>query len=180
MTQADEKTGVRIQQFLSAENISQAQFADSLGITRASISHILAGRNKPSFDFFYGITQRYPNLNLEWLVCGKGRMYKTPGAELFAPEQTADQTPEQVRKQPLSQGNSQSGLAANPVPDDNLFFAQESATDANSVPASSNSGNSEFPGGSNPTPNPLQRPVTQRKISKIIVLYDDGTFKELQ
>ena len=180
MTQADEKTGVRIQQFLSAENITQAQFADSLGVTRASISHILAGRNKPGFDFMFGITQRYPNLNLEWLVCGKGRMYKTPGAELFAPEQTGSQTQEQVQKQPLSQGNSQSGLAANPVPDDNLFFAQESATGADSVPASGNSGNSEFPGGLCPPPNPAQRLGNQRKISKVIVLYDDGTFKELQ
>ena len=34
----------RLQQFLDAENISQAQLADTLGVARAGISHILSGR----------------------------------------------------------------------------------------------------------------------------------------
>ena len=42
---------IRLQQFLSAENLSQAQFADIIGVARASVSHIIAGRNKPGFDF---------------------------------------------------------------------------------------------------------------------------------
>ena len=29
----------RLQQFLQAENISQSQFADTVGITRAGVSH---------------------------------------------------------------------------------------------------------------------------------------------
>lgn len=41
----------RLQQFLQAENISQSQFADTVGITRAGVSHILSGRNKPGYDF---------------------------------------------------------------------------------------------------------------------------------
>ena len=47
----------RLQQFLSAENISQSQFADTIGVARASVSHILAGRNKPGFDFLVGMSQ---------------------------------------------------------------------------------------------------------------------------
>ena len=66
----------RLQQFLTVENISQSQLADTLGVARASISHILAGRNKPGFDFIESMARHYPAVNLEWLVTGKGRMYK--------------------------------------------------------------------------------------------------------
>ena len=60
----------RLQQFLSAENLSQAQFADIIGVARASVSHIIAGRNKPGFDFIYSMAASFPNLNVEWLVTG--------------------------------------------------------------------------------------------------------------
>ncbi|MBO8467494.1 MAG: helix-turn-helix transcriptional regulator, partial [Bacteroidetes bacterium] len=41
----------RLQQFLNAENITQARFATMIHVTPASISHILDGRNRPGFDF---------------------------------------------------------------------------------------------------------------------------------
>lgn len=66
----------RLQLFLSAENISQSQFADSIGVARASISHIIAGRNNPGFDFFLNTSRRFPSLNIEWLITGEGKMYK--------------------------------------------------------------------------------------------------------
>ena len=77
----------RLRQFLLAENISQSQFADTVGITRAAVSHILSGRNKPGYDFFYGICRHYPSLNLEWLISGKGKMYRgaRPSPEISAP-----------------------------------------------------------------------------------------------
>ena len=66
---------IRISQFLNAENITQAQFADTIGVARASISHIIAGRNKPSYDFITSVLKHYPRLNPYWLMLGKGRMY---------------------------------------------------------------------------------------------------------
>lgn len=66
----------RLEQFLSAENLSQSQFADNIGVARANVSHILAGRNRPGFDFIEAIAKRYPTLNLEWFITGKGKMYK--------------------------------------------------------------------------------------------------------
>lgn len=71
----------RLTQFLAAENVSQAQFADKVGVARASVSHILAGRNKPGFDFIERMSRHYPNLSLDWLINGKGRMYKDAGNE---------------------------------------------------------------------------------------------------
>ncbi|MBO4341337.1 MAG: helix-turn-helix transcriptional regulator [Bacteroidales bacterium] len=66
----------RLLKFLSAENISQSQLADTLGVARASISHIISGRNKPGFDFLESMAVNFPSLSLEWLITGKGRMYK--------------------------------------------------------------------------------------------------------
>ena len=76
---------VRLQQFLSAENLTQSQFADSIGVARASISHILAGRNKPGFEFIENVARRYPSLNVEWFITGKGKMYKTASEAAVAP-----------------------------------------------------------------------------------------------
>ena len=67
----------RLKQFLAAENISQSQFADTIKVVRASVSHVLAGRNKPGYDFIKAIMTAYPRLNIEWLIVGKGKMYKS-------------------------------------------------------------------------------------------------------
>ena len=66
----------RLKQFLAAENISNAQFAETINVVRASVSHVLAGRNNPGYDFIKSIMDNYPTLNIEWLMLGKGKMYK--------------------------------------------------------------------------------------------------------
>lgn len=67
----------RLEQFLQAENISKAQFADSIRVARAGISHIMAGRNNPSYEFIVNTMHAYPDLNIEWLLTGRGKMYKS-------------------------------------------------------------------------------------------------------
>lgn len=91
----------RLKQFLSAENITQSQFADSINVVRASVSHVLSGRNNPSYDFIKAIMSSYPQLNIEWLIFGKGKMYKEKSEEilLFSDELT-DNEPETVPCQP--------------------------------------------------------------------------------
>ena len=64
----------RLKQFLSAENITQAQLADNLNVVRASVSHILSGRNNPGYDFIKALMEKYPKLNIEWLFFGKGKI----------------------------------------------------------------------------------------------------------
>ena len=41
----------RIIQFLKENGLTSTRFADIIDVQRSSISHILSGRNKPSFDF---------------------------------------------------------------------------------------------------------------------------------
>ena len=65
----------RLKQFLAAENVTQAQFASTIQIGKANISHVLSGRNKPGYDFIKAIMLGYPHLNMNWLMLGTGKMY---------------------------------------------------------------------------------------------------------
>ncbi|MCH7524064.1 MAG: helix-turn-helix transcriptional regulator, partial [Bacteroidetes bacterium] len=51
---------------------SASSFAEKIGVQRSSISHILSGRNKPSLDFILKVLSSYPEVELYWLLNGKG------------------------------------------------------------------------------------------------------------
>lgn len=138
----------RLRQFLAAENISQAQFADSINVVRASVSHILAGRNNPSFDFIKALMLNYPRLNVEWLMFGKGKMYKDSPAELLFPE--LDEVP------------------AEPAPE--MPEIKETVQQSENKPLSFDI---------NTLIDTAQTVKNQRKVAKIIVLFDDGSYQEM-
>ena len=58
----------KIKQILADKNISPSIFADEIGIQRSSMSHILAGRNKPSLDIVQKIVKRFPELGTNWIL----------------------------------------------------------------------------------------------------------------
>ncbi len=138
----------RLKQFLAAENITQAQFADNINVVRASVSHVLSGRNNPSFDFIKAMMSNYPRLNIDWLMFGKGKMYK-----------------DSVH-----------------IDDDLLFPIIEPETEVrvpeivavDTVRASEETSNEM-----DTSIDIIQSAVKQRKVSKIIILFDDGTFQEM-
>jgi transcriptional regulator with XRE-family HTH domain len=66
----------RLLQFLKIENKSSAQFAEEIGVQPSSISHIISGRNNPSLDFVVKMLNKYPAISTDWLLFGKGSMYK--------------------------------------------------------------------------------------------------------
>ena len=66
----------RLQQFLELENITPARLADTLGVQRSGLSHILSGRNKPGFEFITKLLTKFPHINSDWLLLGKGKPYK--------------------------------------------------------------------------------------------------------
>ncbi|MCA0132677.1 helix-turn-helix domain-containing protein [Winogradskyella alexanderae] len=62
----------RLQKVIDYYDESASSFAEKIGVQRSSISHILSGRNKPSLDFVMKILHTYPNVELYWLLNGKG------------------------------------------------------------------------------------------------------------
>ncbi|HCX98622.1 MAG TPA: hypothetical protein DG754_00645 [Bacteroidales bacterium] len=68
----------KIQEILTKEGIQPAKFAEIIGVQRSSISHLLSGRNKPSFDMIQGILKSFPKISADWLLLDKGEMYRQP------------------------------------------------------------------------------------------------------
>lgn len=75
MVNAEEFIG-RLEKILEHYQLSASAFADSLGIQRSGISHLLSGRNKPSLDFVLKLLHTYPEVDLQWLMNGKGEFPK--------------------------------------------------------------------------------------------------------
>lgn len=59
-------------------NLTRSAFAEMLGIQPATISHILAGRNKPSYELLQKILMRFPNVSSDWLMVDRGEMLRNP------------------------------------------------------------------------------------------------------
>ncbi len=62
----------RIKKIIDNNNLSSAQFADKIGVTRSSLSHVLSGRNKPSLDYVLKIIKVFPHIDSKWLLTGEG------------------------------------------------------------------------------------------------------------
>ena len=66
----------RLNQVMEYYDLSAASFADKIEVGRSSISHLLSGRNKPSLDFVMKIVKAFPEVELYWLLNGKGNFPK--------------------------------------------------------------------------------------------------------
>lgn len=66
----------RIKKVMDYYQLSASLFADKIGVQRSSISHILSGRNKPSLDFILKITSQFKDVDIHWLLNGKGTFPK--------------------------------------------------------------------------------------------------------
>jgi transcriptional regulator with XRE-family HTH domain len=86
----------RIKKILEHHALTASLFADKIGVQRSSISHILSGRNKPSLDFILKITTAFPDVDIYWLLNGKGTYPKaqkaTPPPLSTAEEHTVSTT----------------------------------------------------------------------------------------
>jgi transcriptional regulator with XRE-family HTH domain len=71
----------RILKLITHLGYTATKFADEIGVQRSGISHILSGRNQPSYDFIVKILNKFPDLDAEWLILGKGLMLKSKMTE---------------------------------------------------------------------------------------------------
>lgn len=146
----------RLQQFLNMENLSPARFAEKMGIQRSGVSHLLSGRNKPSFEFLQRMMTTFPDINYEWLVLGKGRPYKN--------------------YHPLPDPLPKPGFYTEPAESDTFeneeLFPDFQEFDTEIQPAQV-AENRVKPAAATATPS-----ESGKKIARIIVFFTDGTFEE--
>lgn len=145
----------RLIQLLKAEGINSTRFAERIGVQRSSISHILSGRNKPSFDFIIKILENFPSLNPDWLLRGKGLMYRNeiphqPG--LF--DSLTDMLETKVREETLVEPVRQTVNYSN-----EMKYSESGGTKGdNSLPMQG-----KIPG--------------EKPIEKIVIFFTDHTFR---
>ena len=62
----------RLKHVMEYYQLSASAFADRIQVQRSSISHLLSGRNKPSLDFVLRVIKEFEEVELYWLLNGKG------------------------------------------------------------------------------------------------------------
>ena len=192
----------RFQTILDLENLSHAQLADRLGVQRSGISHILSGRNKPSFELLQRVVQSFPEISAEWLITGNGKPLKeqnlaaasdaasraTSGAANSRSSGTTPSTTPSISPSTTSGSNnsSTSGTISGATPPfEGLFNSSEAATEPQ-IPAQT----SDIEGIEDEISDfqPLQSSIfdanpandrEKRALKRVILIYNDNTFEEL-
>lgn len=97
----------RIEKVINSLKLNARQFAAEIRVQPGTISNMMSGRNNPSLDVMKRIMERYPTLNPEWLIAGRGEMWRTvpgqdPGlfdAQAPDPQEKAPRTPQKEEPQ---------------------------------------------------------------------------------
>ena len=185
----------RIKHLLSTYKLSPAQFADTIGVSRPIVSHILSGRNKPSLEVVQKIVAAFPDLSLPWLLVGTGSMKAQHPLE--SPEQSSRKPAGSTKASPTSASSQKTSEDASeakaPLVDAVSPVAPEPVDAAIAVQAPLPSLSSSFDA---PAPaithTPVQQQATQpvdfavgladpeKRIRRIVIFYQDGTFSDFK
>lgn len=196
----------RLKLFLSMEGLSPSQFADKLGIQRSGVSHLLSGRNKPSFEFINKMLLAFPKISPDWLILGTGKAYRDlPSSAGSAAPSTAsakeapapaplEAKPEEIAatsiEPDLFLGASQPEYTVQESQESPAADAKETAHELNRLrnistqkaPKTSEPDRIVPKNGLNyPRENSAERQpapaVREKRIAQITILYTDGTFE---
>ena len=62
----------RLKTVMDYYQLTASSFAERIGVQPSSISHLLSGRNKPSLEFVLKLLDEFKDVELYWLLNGKG------------------------------------------------------------------------------------------------------------
>lgn len=149
----------RIFTFIESQQLTPTEFADKIGVSRASISSIKTGRTQPTLSLVEKIKQHYPDIDVEWLIFGKGNalvVNNDPQNETAIFHEELKLEIEEVV------GDSSNNNTANEY--QAVYIAE--------TPRKTEEKQPEL--------NTLNHLVTEtkRSVKKVILLYDDGSFEE--
>ena len=148
----------KIEQIIIDKGISPSYFADTVGIQRSSISHILSGRNKPSLDIIQRILKVFPDIDRDWL--------------LFDSEVPQQNTPQINRQSTANQRvTTQNSFEQTPRESNRNYQPEQNVvqTPVNVAPRR------KIERPVVPTQQPLP---SGKQIERIVIFYTDGTFME--
>ncbi len=141
----------KLQILIQNEKLTPSGLARRLDVNPPVISHILKGRNQPSYELIRKIITRFPQINPYWLLGDSDDMYNS------TPIQSTNETPAQNELFPISAEKN----------DEEAFDVK--------YPASESADIFDMPEQHPSSRNGIQAP----EIDRIIIAYDNGTFESL-
>ena len=143
------------------ENLSASRLADILEIKPAGVSHILSGRNNPSYELVCKIVNRFPQINPYWLLGDSDKMYNDTTGYATVPATENGKT------------------SAQPMPTGNSLFDSLTSTTGEAKQTQSPDGIATSV--QTPTTSPTAQPNIgdcggSSDIERIIIAYKNGTF----
>ena len=142
----------RIISLMKQMGMSQKVFAAEICISEGALSSIFSGRTKPTLNTVNNIHERFPEVNMGWLMDGKGEMFVSPPSG--SPQTEVNDA-----------GSSAIAAQVSGIPIQPGFMEQLASPQMMSPQASV----SPLEGKS------FDKPM--RRIAEIRVFYDDGTFE---
>lgn len=141
----------RIIALMKNMGMSQKVFAAEICISEGALSSIFSGRTKPTLNTVNNIHERFPEVNMGWLIDGKGEMYNS--------------VPSDSDRRDANALDLSGGVPAGGIPVQSGFPVQQNGLSqvAPPMPFSVEDGKK------------LDKPM--RRIAEIRVFYDDGTFE---
>ena len=146
----------RLEIMLEYYGLNASSFADKIGVQRSSMSHLLSGRNKPSLDFVLKILEVFPEIDLYWILIGKGNFLKSDGEDVNLNTEIASETTNVIS--PISDEN---------IASENLFLKiNNSGEKEEKIQLQKN------------TDFKISNLSTEKnEVEKIVFFYKNGTFK---
>lgn len=151
---------------MRSAGLSNAEFAEKIGISTSSLSHIFNGRNNPSLDVVKRIRKSFPSVNLDWILYGEGSMY-------------TDDTVKDVKERNAAPTAIESREKTGNLPLFDSYENAENTDNGQSFPNFRKDKPSGTPVIAPETPVKeqiiyIEKPVP--KITEIRIFYDNGTF----
>ena len=140
---------------MKSEQLTASKLAELLGIQPSGISHILGGRNKPSFDLVQKILRRFPQVNPDWLLLDRGEMYRALSTEQD------------------SQNNASNPMVA--AEDENQMLQENPSSNDSTAAMMPNNLSSPF------SADAIGAVSTKHgKVKRVIILFEDHTFESYE
>lgn len=167
----------RIELLMKCYELTSSQFADRTGIQRASVSHIISGRNKPSLEVMQKIYEAFPELDLKWLMTGVGEepvVGRYGGNDTAIPENSlfAQQLPELRTVASVAQA-AQTVQTSQPYQYAAPQESEQPAVRPQQAPKPIERQRKSV------VPKMRQQSVVERRIKEIRIFYTDGTYETL-
>ncbi|MBO9561675.1 MAG: helix-turn-helix transcriptional regulator [Niastella sp.] len=118
---------LRIEQLLKHKELNNSQLAELLGYNSSEkISRLFRVENaKPSFDIVADIANKFADLNIEWLITGKGDMLKSsvPASRALLPGQQETVQHKEVTFHVVEDRKSNTKFPTMPIPITDIHVA---------------------------------------------------------